>query len=164
VRVRAVGLACAGVLSISLIAACGDGGEEALTKAEFIAEGNTICGRALQAIRDGAQSSFTQRGQVPSPEQIEGVIENSLVPEVDRQLEELADLEPPEQDSNRVGDILSEGQDGLEKVRATPMLVMSDERDPLKRYQELAGDYGLEACSQSSPTMRNEISNASKGT
>lgn len=163
-RVRAVGLACAGVLSISLVAACGGGGEETLDKAGFIAEGNTICGQTLQAIRDSAQSAFTQRGQVPTPDQIEGVIRDTLAPELERQLDELSDLKPPSEDEGRVGEMLSEGRDGLEKVRANPILVMSDERDPLNRYQELAGDYGLEACSQTSPTMRNEITNASKGT
>ncbi len=163
-RVRAVGLACAGVLSISLVAACGNGGEETLSKAQFIGEGNTICGQSLQAIRDSAQSTFTQRGLVPSPDQIEGVVENTLVPELDRQLEQLGELKPPSEDEGRVEEMLSEGRDGLEKVRAQPMLVMSAERDPLKRYQELAGDYGLESCSQTSPTMRSEIRDASKGT
>ena len=56
------------VAAVSL-AGCGDGGA-ALSKSQYVEQGNKICERTQERITQGAERRFTVEGEIPSAQQI----------------------------------------------------------------------------------------------
>lgn len=131
------------VAAVSL-AGCGGGGD-ALSKAQFVEQGNKICERTQQRIIQGAERKFTVEGEIPSAQQITDFANETVDPALEEQLNGLRELTPPQDDRERVEDILNAGQAGLEEVRRDPTSLIG-ERDPLENYNELASGYGLDKC------------------
>lgn len=131
------------VAAVSL-AGCGGGGD-ALSKAQFVEQGNKICERSQQRITEGAERKFTVEGEIPSAQQITDFANETVDPALEEQLDGLRELTPPQDDRERVEDILNAGQTGLEEVRRDPTSLIG-ERNPLENYNELASGYGLDKC------------------
>lgn len=130
---------------VAAVSLAGCGGDDALTKSQFVEQGNRICERTQQRITEAAERRFTTEGEIPSSEQITSFANESVDPALEEQLNRLRELTPPQDDRERVEDILNAGQAGLEEVRRDPTSLIG-ERDPLENYRELASGYGLDKC------------------
>jgi hypothetical protein len=126
------------------LAGCGGGGEQ-LTKAEYARQGNELCERIEQRVTQAASSQFSQQGEIPSAEKITSFARETLAPALEEELDALGELSPPEQDEERVNDILQAGRRSIEEVQRDPTSLIG-ERNPLDDYDELADGYGLERC------------------
>ena len=153
------GLLSAGL--VLLVGACGDSGT-ALTKTEFLAQGNQICADHEQNIKSAAESAFTEKGKIPTPDQVSDFASKTVAPEVQKQLDELKKLKPPSKDKSRVDQILSEGKKGVDETRRDPTSIQTKESSPFVNYEELADAYGLKACGDSSANTRALLSGVSK--
>lgn len=131
------------VATVSL-AGCGDGGER-LTKEQYVQQGNQLCERIEGRVTQAASSKFSEQGEIPSADRIEDFVQGTLSPAIEEELDGLRELNPPERDEERVGDILTAGQRALEEIRRDPTSVIGQE-SPLEDYDELADGYGLERC------------------
>ena len=154
----------AGLLSAGLVlvaGACGDSGES-LTKAEFIAQGNKICADSEQNIKSAAESLFTEKGKIPTADQISTFATGTVAPEVQKQINELKKLNPPSDDKDRVGEILAEAKKGVDEIRRDPTSIQTRESTPFGDYEELANAYGLKACGDASSNTRALMSGVSK--
>ncbi len=137
------------LLSLSLVAAgCGgddDGGgggdAEPLSKADFTTQANKICADGNAELETDAE----ELGDEPTQEQIEQFAADTLVPNLQGQHDDLADLGAPEGDEDEVEAILDSLQEGIDAVEADPSLITSSD-DPLAEASELAGEYGLTDC------------------
>lgn len=147
------------LVAAAVLSGCGDGGAgERLDRAGFLARGNALCAEAERSILTAAESAFPDEGQVPSAEQIESFVAETFIPEIRNELDGLRDLRPPEEDQERVRDILREGEDALEEVSNRPLSLASPTMNPFRDYEELAGAYGLEACGEISGKTRRLMS------
>ena len=110
-----------------------------MSKSEFIQEATAICAEA-EAER---QETFQQvSDEKPTVEDIT----NSTLPGLEKMLEELDDLGPPTKDSQKVTNIISAYEAGIEKIEADPenlVAVINTFTDANK----LALEYGLSNCS-----------------
>lgn len=121
--------------------ALGDGGE-ALAKEEYIAQGDEICAAGdeelaeeLQAIEGGATEENAEKGA-------EVFVEN-----LDSQLEQLRDLNPPEGDEETLTEIYDQAEEGGEQLSDDPQLILTEEGPPaLAEASEKAQEYGFEEC------------------
>lgn len=136
------------LLSLSLVAAgCGGddggGGEDAepISKADFTTQADKICADANAEIEAEAEAL----GAEPTQEQIEQFAVDILVPNIQGQHDDIADLGAPEGDEDDVEAILDALQEGIDAVEADPSLITSSD-DPLAEASELAGEYGLKEC------------------
>ncbi|MDP9071256.1 MAG: hypothetical protein M3N68_08210 [Actinomycetota bacterium] len=155
---RAAGLVVMGLMAALALSACGDGdGDEPLTKAGFIAEGNRICAETQQAVDTAVETSFPNKGNVPTATEAEQFVDGPFDDLVQRELDQLEELEPPEQDRERVDQMLEAGRRGLEEIKTNAVLVLNQDRNPLNRYAELASDYGLEACGRFSDDAQKAV-------
>ncbi len=150
----------AAVLTVSL-AACGGGGDE-LTKAQFVEQGNDVCERTQRRTTEAAGRIFTVEGEIPSAEQIERFANETVDPALEEELDRLRELTPPQDDQERVEDILNAGQAGLEEIRRDPTSLIGD-RDPLENYRELAGGYGLDKCGAFSEDVERRLAGMGSG-
>ena len=145
-RVRATGLVVIGLMAALALSACGDDGGQRLTKATFIAQGNQICAETEQQVNAAVQTSFPNKGLVPTAAEAEQFVDGPFDDLVQDELAKLDELQPPEEDQERVDEIIKAGRRGLEEIKSNAVLVLNQDRNPMNRYAGLASDYGLEGC------------------
>jgi hypothetical protein len=144
-------LMIAGALTIGLIAAgCGSDNSDdtstsaALTKEEFLAQGNAICKQGNQEI-DAAFGALG-KGQ-PSQAELETTITEKVVPGIQSQIDDLRALSPPEGDADTVNAILDDAQTALDGVEADPSSIATENgSDPFADVNKKVGEYGLTTC------------------
>lgn len=133
-----------------LIAGCGDSGDDALTKAEFLKQGDAICKETLAEISSGYKSFFEenelQQGDLPSKAEGHELAEEIYLPAEEDQVESLRELTPPEADEDKVDAILTETEDGLDAAGKNPDGLLELGKDPLDASKEMLQSYGFKIC------------------
>lgn len=145
-------LAVGMVIALVALVGCGsddDGGEETLTKVEFIEQGDKICEKAEKQAETEAEEFAEQNGfdlEKATDEELEDAVAAVLVPALDQQAEEIDALGAPEGDEEKVEAIVAALEDGTATVEDDPSVVF--EGSPLKDASQLAKDYGFEVCGE----------------
>lgn len=151
VAVRRSGLCVLGVAAALALAACGDddssdsssdSSSEALTKTEFVDQANAICAEGNKEIDAGANEVFS--GGKPSETDIETFVNDTLLPSVTDQVDQISQLPPPEGDEDQVQEILDAAQQGIDDAKADPQGFQ--QADPFAEANQLATDYGMTEC------------------
>jgi hypothetical protein len=126
-----------------LVGGCGGDDEpEPLTKDEFTTQANKICSDGNEELEAAAD----ELGDAPTEEQIEEFVTDTVVPNVQEQHDDIADLAAPEGDEDEVEAILDALQGGIDALEEDPAGAITSGDDPLAEASELAGDYGLTEC------------------
>lgn len=141
----------AGTATIVLLIGCGGGGESAssrpLTKKAFLAQGNEICTRGVKEkdrILNAGFEKLAQEGGEPAKKDV-GKVVVQILPPLERTLEQLGELRPPDEDAQAVNTILGEWETELQKARANPAGAVS--ATFLETPNVKASEYGLTSCS-----------------
>jgi hypothetical protein len=132
----------------ALLVAAGCGGGDRLSQAEFQEQGNAICARYEKQIE--------AIGTPNSLEEIPGYVDKAL-PIVEREIEELEDLKPPEDDQEAFDEMLAEAKKTLAAGRDLGAAAEQDDQDAIEkalnegntasdRADAHAQDLGLEDC------------------
>jgi hypothetical protein len=149
----------AGIVAVAaVIAGCGSSDDSstnsatALTKAEFVKQGDAICEKGSKQIEDEAES-FADENDVdtenPTDEQQEEVVETVVGPALQTQADELGELGAPSGEEAKVTAMLEVLEEVAEEFESDPgVLLGSDGSDPLDKANELADEFGFKACSQ----------------
>lgn len=138
-------LILAALLATALIATgCGDDEEEALTQEEWVAQADTICREGDQVINQEAEALGQGR---PSPDELEQFTSETLVPEIQSQVDDIDELQPPEEIEADVDEFIDSAQSALDEIESDPSVLFSDE-DAFGETSELARDLGLEDCAE----------------
>lgn len=124
------------------LAACGGGGSDAPTKDEYIAQADLICRDGDEAAAKKVESTFGN--QPPTQSNLTAAVEDILAPNIQKQLEDLRALTPPEGDEDTVSAIYDELESGLDKILEDP--ASGVQSDPFGEASRLARDYGLTEC------------------
>jgi hypothetical protein len=139
-------VACTGILALALaLVGIGCGGDDAPSKAEYIADADAICKQGEKEIEAAAEETFAQNQQ-PSDAEVVSFAEKTVVPNIQGQIDDLRDLTPPEGDEDTVNAIYDAAQDGLDQLEEDPVLLTGRGADPFAEVQGFAKDYGLEEC------------------
>jgi hypothetical protein len=129
------------------LAGCGDDGgsdSEELTKAELIEKGDAICAEGDDVI-DAAENDFADP-ENPTVEEIDAAIEDVVLPEYRRQLEELEELEPPADDADTVDEMLEHLEAAIDAMEED---WQSEETSTeFEEASRIATDYGFEECGE----------------
>jgi hypothetical protein len=137
-------------LATGLVAVgCGDddGGDdtstsEALTKEEFLAQGNAICKQGNAEI---GQAGEGVQGPPGTPE-FDAFVTDTLVPNIQGQIDDLRALGIPEADADQVNAMLDDVQDVVDQIEADPGFATESKQDPLDPVTESLVAYGLTEC------------------
>jgi hypothetical protein len=151
------------VAALLSVSACGSDDAEPLTKTEFVAQADAICGTATteseplwEAFWAGFEEETDGDGGDAMFVRFDGLLDD-LDPITDQQLEDLRALEPPADDKEFVEGLLDDFEDGLAEMndivdRAVDgdeqarEAMTTEEGDPLADVNEAARDYGLVVC------------------
>jgi hypothetical protein len=142
------------VALVAVVAGCGGGDETTdetvtLTKAEFIEQGDAICKKGndqseTEAEEFAEDNDFTL--EKASKGQLEEAVSEVLVPNLERQTEELNALGAPAGDEDKVAEILGSLEDATGEIEDDPSLVFQGE--VLEKPAQLAEDYGFKVCGE----------------
>jgi hypothetical protein len=138
----------------ALVAGCGGGGDTTdesvtLTKTEFIKQGDAICKQGNDASEKEAEEFAEDNDfklEKASKEQLEEAVSEVLVPNLERQTEELDALGAPKGDEEEVEAIVTSLEDATGEVEDDPGSVF--EGDVLKKPSKLAEAYGFKVCGE----------------
>jgi hypothetical protein len=132
-----------GMLALSLIiSGCGSSdsdGEAALKKAEFLLDANAICVTTRDVDLRRAL------GRHPTPTELARFVRRILVPTIQREVDRIRALTPPEGDEEEISAILDSAQAAIDEVEAHPGVVNA-RPNPFRESTRLAHSYGLDAC------------------
>ena len=141
------------VLALVVVAGCGsdddEGGEETLTKVEFIKQGDKICEETEEQSETEAEAFAEENGfnlENASNEELEEAVAEVLVPVLDQQIEEIDALGAPEGDEETIEELIVALEDGSAEVEDDPGVVFNGK--PLKEASQIAEDYGFEVCGE----------------
>jgi hypothetical protein len=147
------GLAVAAILSVGLVlAACGSSNNStsttaALTKPQFLKQGNAICKKGNQQINAASKTAFTSKK--PSQAELNKFVNGTLIPAIQGQISGVKALAPPTGDEAKVKAIVDSAQAALDKGKKDPTLFTSNKGDPFAQANKLATAYGLTVCGSS---------------
>ena len=115
-----------------------------LTHAEYVAQADAICAAGDKEIEAAGQSL----GDAPTEAVLEGFVDDTVVPAIQKQYDALAALPAPEGEEEQVDDLLSALQDGVDTLNEDPTLITAgDSADgPFADANKAAQDFGLTAC------------------
>ncbi|HEU4393818.1 MAG TPA: hypothetical protein VFR04_09335 [Solirubrobacterales bacterium] len=138
---------------MAIATGCGDssdGSEPALTKAEYIKQGNAICKKGVEeriAVSEDVFKEHTKNGKLELTQaEEEDLVSETTLPPVRKAVEELAALAPPEGEEDTVNAIVEGFEEAVEAVEEDPGSVLGSGDSPFAEPTEKAGDYGLQPC------------------
>jgi hypothetical protein len=116
----------------------------ALSKAQFIAQGNAICTQGNKNLA----AAEKQLGSNPTEAQFAAFLGGPFKSEVQRQITALRALGAPAGDSGTVSHILGLAQSDLDRVSADPKSFVTAKTSPFKDFSTAAHAYGLTVCAE----------------
>ena len=142
-------IAVAAMLVLGLVTVgCGSSSKSstaaALSKPQFLAQGNAICEHGNQNLA-GPDKAL---GNQPSKAQITAFVTSTFAPNIQTQIDGLRALAAPSSDRVTVLNILDTAQTDLNKIKSNPALLASGAG--FTEFAHLAHPYGLTACAPSS--------------
>lgn len=136
----------------ALLAGCGgdDGSSStaaALTKSEYVKQGNAICRQGNKEIEAAVRKLFGN--QQPTQQQLKQFATETAIPNIESQIEQLRALPAPSGDEETVTAIYDAAQEGVDKFKQDPLLITQDNPQAFVKANKLARDYGLTVCATS---------------
>jgi hypothetical protein len=125
----------------------GDDGGDAPTKTEFIAEADQICSDGDAEIEAAAEETFGQSDQPPAPAEQERFASETVIPNIEEQVNGVDELTPPEGDEDQIQALVDAAREGIERGKEDPSLFLEQGgEDPLAEASRIAQEYGFKAC------------------
>jgi hypothetical protein len=139
------GLAFAAILALGVVVAGCGGDDDTLTKAQFIKQADAICKKGNKRIDAGAEDVFTTKGQ-PSKAQLTTFATDTLIPDIQGQVDDVRALNEPSEDEDQVNAFLDSAQAELDKGKEDPLYMTTPQS--FKETNKLGKAYGFKVCSQ----------------
>jgi hypothetical protein len=150
-------IALAAVVALAL-AGCGGGGDDttvttgSLSKAAFVKKADAICTKGTERLQKGFGAYLRKNKKSilalrhPSKADYEGLIGGVLIPNLEREIEEIRALGAPSGDEERVEAIFTALEEGIEVAENDPKAVKHSSEAIFGVGSRLAKEYGLEVC------------------
>jgi hypothetical protein len=121
------------------------GAEVSDERAALIEEADAICAEGDEEIDAEAQELFGDSNQEPPAAEQEAFVEDTVIPSVQDQLDQLSELDPPEEDAEEFQSIIDNAQAALDDVAEDPSTFVGGD-DPFAEVNQQAEEFGLTAC------------------
>jgi hypothetical protein len=133
----------AAVLAVAGLSACSDDDKETLSEDEFLEQGNAICTEG----NERTASIGEDLGEDPSDEEVEAAVDE-LADDIDGQIDDIRDLEEPEDLSDDLEAALDQAEEDLQELRDLGADIVTAEEDPFAETNELMSEIGLTVCAE----------------
>jgi hypothetical protein len=134
-----------GLVAIAMLLAVGcGGGDETVAKADFVREGNAVCGKWQEA-RSKRFREVSARFKPPATQAKQEKVILFLVEPYEDSLHKLKDLEPPSGEAKQVEAMINLAEEALKQGQASPGTLLSGS-GMFNKSNEAFESYGLEKC------------------
>jgi protein-tyrosine-phosphatase len=140
-----------------LVAGCGGGDDStgstsSLTRAEFIKQADGICEKADKEI-EGEVEAFAEENGIPtdkepSDEVKEELVVEVIVPNIEKQAEDISALGAPSGEEDEVGEIVAGIESAASETADDPSAVITGEEGAFEDVNKQAQEYGLKVCGE----------------
>jgi hypothetical protein len=165
---RFIAMLVSALTIVALVAGCGGGSDSgdssaadtssqdkstapALSKAEFIKQGDEICTKTAEELNEGIESYTSENeldeGEEPSEEQQEALVSEAILPVFRAQAEQLGALGPPTGEEAAVEEIVTGIEDAVADAEDDLSSAISGE-SPLEDANAKAREFGFKVCGQ----------------
>jgi hypothetical protein len=147
--------------TVFVLAACGDDDDEAttngatsangasdaaLSESEYRAQVNEICTSGEREISQAVDETFGSSSG--SQAEIKQFVAETVVPNIQSQIDDIRALTPPEDQADEIEDWLDNGQAALDELEADPVAGFTHPAaDPFADVNQQAAELGLDGCS-----------------
>jgi hypothetical protein len=115
-------------------------------RAELIEQADEICAEGDRQIDAEAQEVFGGSQQEPPAAEQEAFVTETVIPNIQNQLDQLRELDPPEEDADEFNAILDEAQAALDELEQDPGAFVGGGEDPFAEVNQRAREFGLQDC------------------
>lgn len=154
---RILALFAGALLSVTLMAGCGDDGSTGATtsppigKAEFIKRADAACTRRVEEAREkflayGKSVAKANESAAERQAHLDAVAKTIIAPELQQQIADIRALGAPRGDKGEVEAILLAIEAGITKAQAHPKRAIEESQRLLEPAGRLASAYGLQVC------------------
>jgi hypothetical protein len=141
------------VVFVLALTATGCGGDDdasakAPSKAEFIKQVDGICEAGNRRMEATFSKLLEGEKELPLPSdpRVEKLVGQVMIPNLEREIEEMNELEPPDGDEEKVEAFINALEEGLETAEENPKLVTTKTEVVYGISSRLAKEYGFEIC------------------
>jgi len=137
----------AAVVSLTALGlvACGDD-EDRLTEEAFIEQGNAICAAGNERTDKLFEDAFESEEDFEDEEKV-AEVKQQLEADIERQIDELGELSPPENLEEDFDKLRDDAEAALDEFRdLSPEEAFEQEEDPFEDINRQAGEIGLTEC------------------
>jgi len=128
-----------------LVVGCGSSSDEALSKSEFVKQGNAICAEATKAREKVILELIKTSDPSASQEATREEAVDKAMPFYEDAAEEIADLGAPSGDEAKVEAIVDAMDEAAAQVKANPQSAFTGNL-PFRKANKAAESYGLDSC------------------
>jgi len=128
-----------------LIAGCGSSSDEALSKSEFLKQGNAICAKNAKAREEAIVEVIKTHDPNASIKENREEAVQKILPIYEDTAEQIADLGAPKGDEAKVEALAEAMEEAATKLHANPGSAFS-QNTPFVKPNKMAESYGLDAC------------------
>ena len=147
---------------VLLVGACSSSGGSALSKDDFLKQGNGICDAGNKEIDAAAQKAFGSSTEQPDPAVIKAFLKETLIPSITRQVDGLDKLKAPKDLEAGLDKVVKDARAALEKMKtqadSDPASVFAGESDPFADVNKQAKALGLTSCGGDSESSSSDSS------
>jgi hypothetical protein len=136
-----------------LFAGCGGGedssGSGSISKEEFIAKADAICKQSNKRMEAAFGKFLKENPELtkPTDPRFQQLVGDVMIPNLEREIEELKALGVPDGDGEKVDAMISALEEGLETAEDNPQVVTGSSSDTIFGIaSRIAGEYGIEVC------------------
>ena len=143
------GVAIASVVITLAVAGCGGSSSgESISKEEFIAKADAICKKSNERMAKGFGKLLEGSPNLAklSAAQERKLVDEVMVPGLEREVAELRKLGVPAGDEEKVNAMLEALEEGVETAERDPQAVANSSDAVFGIASRIAGEYGLEVC------------------
>jgi hypothetical protein len=154
-------LVAAGLVLVA--SACGGGGSSTLSKADFLKQGNAICDAGNKTLDAASTAAFGNTTTQPDNAAIKKFIDETLAPNIKKQIDDIAALKAPSDLKSAVDAMLATARTELAKIQqqanTDPASIFSAS-DPFAEVNRQATAIGLSSCASNSSNSASSASTA----
>jgi hypothetical protein len=134
----------AATIGLGALTGCGGGGDSDISKADFVAKANAICKKGNAAI----EKEGSKLGADSGKDEISSFISDTLIPNVQGQIDDIRDLGFPKADKAKLESVFDGAQSTLDGIKDDPEKAIGSD-DPFAETNKSFTDYGLTECASS---------------
>lgn len=146
--------AVAAVGLLLVLSGCGGGGEEALTKKQYVRRANAICTRFSKNLSRESEA-FSREHELNvaalNQHEREQIILRVLLPNVEERLDELKELPAPKGEEAKIAQIIGTLEVAQREARTHPVrsaAPIARRGEPFRMAMDMTAEYGIWLCGQ----------------